>query len=766
MSAINKVAVIGSGVMGAGIAAHFANAGAQVVLLDIVPKDAEDRSVLAKGAVARMTKGRAPQLADPAYVSRLTAGNLDDDLEQLRDCDWVVEVVLEDLAIKHALYDKIAPYLRGNALLSSNTSTIPLADLVAEMDESLRKRFVIVHFFNPPRYMRLIELVTGPDTDPAATERARAFSDERLGKTVVPCNDRPGFIANRLGGLWMNAAAREAVARGITVEEADTVLSRPFGVPGTGVFALMDLIGVDLMGKSRLSMRNLLEADDPQQTHTKGLELFENMAAKGLAGRKAGAGFYKRSKDENGKTAAQAVDLSSLEYRAQAKGPELAKTFGVDFIDQAGDRLADFAWSVMGPTLSYAAYCVPEITAHPADIDAAMELGYNWRMGPFKLIDKIGADKIAARLKAEGQDVPPLLALAAERGGIYSGKGLDRKVLMPTGEQADVPRGPGVIFASDLTDMPVFATDAVVLRNMGDGVALLTITAPNAALDDLVMTGVSEALDVVQRDFKAMVIGSDGNHFSVGANLKKALDRADAGELDLVADQLVIGQATMRKIKYAPFPVVSAACGLALGGGCEILMHSDRVMAALESNIGLVEANVGLLPAWGGTTALLLRKSAELGDPVKGAEVAFDTIAAALMVGSAPMAQHAGYLRATDGVVMNRDRLLADAKAAALELAEGYAAPAKAGITLDAQAITAALEPKLAALAEATADAPYAVEIARETAQVLSGGKVGGTLDEVALHALEAEGMMRLIRQDKTIERMRHTMTTGKPLKN
>ena len=278
--------------------------------------------------------------------------------------------------------------------------------------------------------------------------------------------------------------------------------------------------------------------------------------------------------------------------------------------------------------------------------------------------------------------------------------------------------------------------------------------------------GVSEALEVVERDFKAMVIGSDGNHFSVGANLKKALDRADAGELDLVARQLAIGQATMRKIKYAPFPVVSAACGLALGGGCEILMHSDRVMASLESNIGLVEANVGLLPAWGGTTALLLRKAAELGDVVKGAvEAAFDVISVALMTGSAPMAQHAGYLRATDGVVMNRDRLLAEAKSAALAMADDYAPSAKAEITLDAAAIAAALKPKLAALAEALPDAPYTVEIARETAHVLAGG-TGGTLDEEALHKLEADGMMRLIRQDKTIERMRHTMTTGKPLKN
>jgi 3-hydroxyacyl-CoA dehydrogenase len=765
MTAINKVAVIGSGVMGAGIAAHFANAGVQVVLLDIVPKEAMDRAALAKDAVGRMTKGRAPQLADPAYASRVSAGNLDDDLEQLRDCDWVVEVVLEDLAIKHALYGKIAPYLCDGAILSSNTSTIPLADLTAQMDEGLRKRFVIVHFFNPPRYMRLVELVTGPDTDPATAERARAFSDERLGKTVVPCNDRPGFIANRLGGLWMNAAVREAVARGITVEEADTVLSRPFGVPGTGVFALMDLIGVDLMGKSRLSMRNLLESNDPQQIHTEGLELFDQMAAKGFTGRKVGSGFYKRSKDTNGKSVGQAVELATLEYRAQAKGPELSKTFDMNFIDQAGDRLADYAWSVMGPTLSYAAYCVPEITANPADIDVAMELGYNWRMGPFKLIDKIGADKIVARLQAEGQNVPPLLALAAERGGLYSGKGMDRKVLLPTGEQAAVPRGPGVIFASDLTDAPVFSTEAVTLRDMGDDVAFLTITAPNAALDDLVMTGMSDALDVVEHDFKAMVIGSDGNHFSVGANLKKALDRAEAGKLDLVADQLGIGQATMRKIKYAPFPVVSAACGLALGGGCEILMHSDRVMAAIESNIGLVEANVGLLPAWGGTTALLLRKTAELDDPVKGAEAAFDVISAALMVGSAPMAQHVGYLRQTDGVVMNRDRLLADAKAAALALAEDYTAPPLAEITLDAEVINNALEPRLIALAKATADAPYTAEIARETAHVLAGGE-GGTLTEEALHMLEAQGMMRLIRQEKTVDRMRHTMTTGKPLKN
>ncbi|MTI02934.1 3-hydroxyacyl-CoA dehydrogenase/enoyl-CoA hydratase family protein [Roseibium sp. RKSG952] len=766
MGAINKVAVIGSGVMGAGIAAHFANAGAQVLLLDIVPDGAADRSALAKDAIARMTKGRAPQLADPAYATRLTGGNLEDDLALLSDCDWVVEVVLEDLGIKRDLYAKIAPHMRDDAILSSNTSTIPLADLMAELDESRCKRFVITHFFNPPRYMRLLELVTGPKTDPEVAERVRAYVDERLGKTMVLCNDRPGFIANRLGGLWMNVAVREAVARGITVEEADAVLSRPFGVPGTGIFGLFDLVGIDLMGKSRLSMRSLLEADDPQQIHTEGVDTFDRMAAKGYVGRKGdGSGFYRRSKDAAGKTVVEAIDLETLVYRPRAKAPELAKAFGTDFIDQKGDRLADYAWAVMSATLSYAAYCVPEVTDSPAAVDAGMELGYNWRMGPFRLMDKIGVAKIAARLVEEGQDVPPLLALAAERGGFYSGRGRDCKVLLPSGEQADTPRGPGVIFASDFTDDPVFTSEAVALRDMGDGVALLSITSPNAALDDLVMQGISDALDVVERDFRAMVIGSDGSHFSVGANLKKALDRADAGELDLVAGQLAIGQATLRKMKYAPFPVVSAACGLALGGGCEILMHSDRVMATLESNIGLVEANVGLLPAWGGTTALLLRKTAELGDPVKGAEAAFGVISTALMVGSAPMAQHAGYLRTDDGVVMNRDRLLADAKSEALELANGYAAPTKVEIVLDAAAINTALEPKLAALAEATADAPYTIEIARETAHVLAGGD-GGTLDEVVLHKLEAEGMMRLIRQDKTIERMRHTMNTGKPLKN
>ena len=766
MAGIETVAVIGSGVMGAGIAAHFANAGARVHLLDIVPEGAEDPSTLSKSAISRMARGRAPQLAHPDYASRLFPGNLRDDLERLAECDWVVEVVLEDLAVKRDLYARIAPHLGENAILSSNTSTIPLADLTRDLGESLRGRFLITHFFNPPRYMRLIELVSGPDTREDVVARAREYADKCLGKAVVPCNDRPGFIANRLGGFWMNIAVREAMMRDISVEEADTVLSKPFGIPGTGVFGLMDLIGVDLMEKSRLSMRDLLEADDPQQKAGQGVQLFRRMTEKGLVGRKAGAGFYRRQKTDAGQTLAESLDLANLRFGPSQAQAAPDKEFGQTFLERTEDRLAEYAWAVMGPTLAYAAWCVPEITENPADVDKAMELGYNWRMGPFRLIDRIGADRIAARLKAQGMEVPPLLQQAAERGGVYQGAEAERRVLLASGKTADVPRPEGVLYASDLTGRPVLKTQSGELWDMGDGIALFTIASHNAALDDLVMASLAEALQVVQRDFKGLVIGSDGAHFSVGADLKKALNRADEEAWDQVSAQLAIGQKTLREMKYAPFPVVFAACGLALGGGCEILMHSDLVVAHLESTIGLVEANVGLIPAWGGTTALLLEMTERTGNSTEGAAAAFDVISNAVMSFSSPVARKLGYLRASDKVVMNRDRLLAEAKAQAIALADGYEPPEQAEIIIDADQVKSILLPRLAALRETRQDEPYTADIAVELAGVLAGGGSSGRFVEEALHRLEAEAMMRLIRRDQTLARMRHTMTTGKPLKN
>lgn len=761
MSGINKVAVIGSGVMGAGIAAHFANAGVQVLLLDVVSDQSGDRSERARSAIERMARGRGAQLADPTWVDRLQPGNLEDDLAALTECDWVVEVVLEDLGVKRALYQRLLPYLRADAVLSSNTSTLPLADLTAQLPAAVRARFLITHFFNPPRQMRLIELVTGPATDPAMVARIWRFADLRLGKTVVPCNDRPGFIANRLGGFWMTAAAAAARACKVTVEEADAVLSRPFGVPATGAFGLMDLIGVDLMERSRRSMAELLAPDDPQRILARDLTLFAEMSEAGLTGRKAGAGFLRRAPGGE-----EVLDLDLRTYRPRQLAPKLPGSFGQAFVDRSGDRLADFAWAVMGPTLAYAARCLPEITASPADVDTAMELGYNWRSGPFKLIDSIGADKIVARLQAEGQPVPPLLEQAARCGGFYRGTGAGREVLMPGQGWAPVPRPQGVLLAADLTAAPLIATETGRLLDMGDGVALFSIATRNGTLDDRVMADLDRALDIASSKYRAMVIGSDAAQFSVGADLNSALLRTESGALDEVARQLELGQSTLLRMKYAPIPVVCAASGLALGGGCEILMHATQVVAHLDATPGLVEANVGLIPAWGGTTALLLNLASVHGDVVAGACAAFDVISAAQVAAATPQAVRCGYLRDTTEVVMNRDRLLARAKAAALALAAHHAPPEEATIVIDSAAVQAALAPRLADLAARSSDAPHTVEIARELCFVLTGGGQSGRFGEAALHRLEAAAMMRLIAQTQSQDRMRHMLATGRALKN
>ena len=775
MAEIAKVAVIGAGVMGAGIAAHVANAGVPVLLLDIVPAGAVNRNEVAAEAVARMLK------ADPApFMSRraaqlVTAGNVEDHLPLLADCDWIVEAVVEKADVKRALYARIDAVRKAGSVVSSNTSTIPLATLVDGLSDAFAADFCITHFFNPPRYMRLLEMVGGSGTRESALAAVERFADIRLGKSVVRCKDSPGFIANRLGVYWTQLAVGEAFAMGLEVEEADAVLGKPMGFPKTGIFGLLDLVGLDLMPHVEASMAALLPAGDPFHGARRDLPLVRRMVAEGFTGRKGKGGFYRLNRQGGGK-AKEAISLATGQYRPQIK-PDLellAATKGdLRALLSAADPAGRYAWRVLGRTLAYAAALVPEVADNVAAIDEAMRLGYNWKWGPFELIDQLGAAWLAERLTADGLAVPPLLALAGDRR-FYRVEDGRREVLGPDGAYRRLERRAGVLWLGDLKldRRPLLKNASAALWDIGDGVACFEFTSKMNSLDADIMALLGETIGLVAARFKALVIYNEGTNFSAGANLGLALFAANVAAWEQIEQLVAGGQKTYRALKYAPFPVVGAPSGLALGGGCEILLACDAVQAHAESYIGLVECGVGLVPAWGGCTEMLARWQSPgrlPNGPMPAVAKVFETLSTATVAKSAAEAKALMYLKPSDGVTMNRYRLLADAKAKALDLVPDYAPPAPAEYVLPGPAGRAALSIAVDSFAKRGIATRHDVVVAGALAEVLSGGDAADParpLAEAVLLALERSRFMRLGRHPATLARMETVLETGKPLRN
>jgi 3-hydroxyacyl-CoA dehydrogenase len=774
MAEIQKVAVIGAGVMGAGIAAHVANAGIPVLLLDIVPEGASDRNAIASGAVAKMLKADPAPFMSKAAAKLVTPGNIEDHLDQLADCDWIVEAVIERLDIKQSLYGKIEAVRKPGSVVSSNTSTIPLATLVAGLPDSFAADFVITHFFNPPRYMRLLEVVGGPATRPEALATVSAFADHRLGKSVVPCKDRPGFIANRLGVYWLQTAVIEAVDLGLAIEDADAIIGRPMGIPKTGVFGLLDLVGLDLMPHVMASMSGALPPEDPFHAANRPLPLVEKMIAEGYTGRKGKGGFYRINRANGGKVK-ESIDLTSGDYRPSRKAQ-------VDAVKEAGRDLrallshdsdhGRYAWRVLSRTLSYAAALVGDAADEVESIDEAMRLGYNWKFGPFELIDRLGAAWLAERLAAEGQLVPPILATAAG-GTFYSIADGERSVLCLDGSRRVMQRPEGVLMLEDIkrTQQPVLKNGSAALWDIGDGVACFEFTSKMNSIDPDLMGLLGKAIRLVKKQFKALVIYNEGSNFSVGANLGLAVFAANIAAWPEIENMVAQGQQTYRALKRAPFPVVGAPSGMALGGGCEILLHCDAVQAHAETYTGLVEVGVGLIPGWGGCTEMLHRW-ATLGrlprGPMPAIGKVFETISTATVAKSAAQAKELLFLRPDDGITMNRYRLLADAKARALSLVEGYQPPEEQEFTLPGPTARQAMDMAVSGFRRLGKATPYDEVVSGALAEVLSGGEtdITETLDEEAMLDLERNAFMGLVRQDGTLARIETMLLTGKPLRN
>lgn len=773
MAGIRKVAVIGAGVMGSGIAAHVANAGVPVLLMDIVPEGAADRNGLAKGAVAKMLKTEPAAFMSPRAAKLVETLNVEDHLDRLAEVDWIIEVVIERLEAKQALYRRIDAVRRPGTAVSSNTSTIPLASLIEGLPEAFARDFLITHFFNPPRYMRLLEIVTGPKTDPALAAGVADFSDRRLGKSIVRCKDQPGFIANRLGIVWIQNAIAAAADLGVPVEEADAIMGRPFGIPKTGVFGLVDLVGLDLIPHTTRSLRAALPPEDAFHATYREMPLITRLIAEGYTGRKGKGGFYRLNRT-NGQKSKEAIDLATGEYRPSAKAdlPDLKEAKGPRAVCDLKGRTGDYAWTVMGPTLAYAAGLVGEASDDVAAIDEAMRLGYNWKWGPFELIDRIGGAYVAERLARDGYAVPPILA-GLEGRTFYRVEEGRRQVLTAGGAYEDVTRPEGVLRLEDikLAKKPLLKNGSAALWDIGDGVVCFEFTSQANALDEQTMVLLAKTIKLAKSQHKALVIYNEGSNFSVGANLGLALFAANIAAWGEIEKLVSLGQQTYGQLKYAPFPVVSAPSGMALGGGCEILLHSDAVQAHAESYIGLVEAGVGLVPAWGGCKEMLARWQANPKlpkGPMPATAKVFETVSTATVAKSAEEARDLLFLRPEDGITMNRDRLLADAKTKALSLVEGYEAPKPVTLTLPGPSGALALRMAAEGFANRGIATKHDLVVAGELATVLSGGEADllDPLDEAAILDLERDSFMRLVRTEATLDRFESVIETGRPVRN
>jgi len=771
---IRKVGVLGAGVMGSGIAAHVANAGLPVVLLDVVPKGANDRNQLAAGAVQRLLKQKPAPLMHRDNARRIEVGNLEDDLGKLADCDWICEAVLEDPAVKRRLYAEVEKVRKDGSIVSSNTSTIPLATLTEGLPERFRRDFAVTHFFNPPRYMRLLEVVGGAGTRPEALRALTAFGDVALGKEVVPCKDTPGFIANRIGIYWSYVAMSEALKLGLTVEEADAIVGRPMGIPKTGIFGLADLTGIDLAPHVNASMLRLLPQSDAfvraYEPDGPLASLIGGMIAKGRTGRKGGGGFYRRVEGRR-----EALDLETGEYRevrkARLESARAAKG-GLRALVEHPDKGGQYAWAVLSKVLCYAASLLGEIADDIVAVDAAMRTGYAWKEGPFQQIDRLGTGWFAERLKAEGLPVPPFLATAAGRP-LYKEEGGKALHLTLAGEYAERQPKPDAWRLADRKRgaAPVLRNASASIWDVGDGVACLELHSKLNAIDADTVSMLTQAAQLHKRGYKALIVGGDADNFSVGANIGIALFAANAAMWPVI-EQTVQGlQSALVGLRNAPFPVVAAVAGMALGGGLEIALHCDCVQAHAESYMGLVEAGVGLIPAGGGTKELLTRWYLERkrpGGPMPPVSQAFETIALAKVSTSAQEGRDLKFLRTGDGISMNRDRLLADAKAKALSLVEGYQPPKPTALRLPGATARAALQLALDGFVAQGKATPHDRTVATELARVLSGGDVE-MLDEVQekdLLALERRAFMNLVRTPATLDRMEHMLETGRPLRN
>ncbi|MGB7336787.1 MAG: 3-hydroxyacyl-CoA dehydrogenase NAD-binding domain-containing protein [Salaquimonas sp.] len=750
---IKKVCVIGGGTMGSGIAAQVANAGDQVLLLDILSKEGA-RNAVTERSLDRIKKSDPPLLMKPENIELISIGNIEDDLAKIADCDWIVEAIVERLDIKRNLYRSMLPYLKKGAMISSNTSTIPISLLMEDMPDELRKRFCITHFFNPVRYMRLLELVEGKETEPEVMRVLADYNDRMLGKGVVECADTPGFLGNRVGVFAMQAAIHEATQLGIDIENADAIFGRPMGIPKTGAFGLYDLIGVDLMADVVRSLRSILPQGDP--FHEVGAEndLINSQIEKGFTGNKGKGGFYAEIEGTE-----MALDLKSGKWRPRSNTlPEISiqgEKDGVNALIKGEDILSKFAWRVLARILTYSASLIPEVTQTPQDIDDAMKLGYNWIKGPFELIDEIGSKAFVSRLETEKWHVPEFLRDASGEK-FYKVSGSELTVRHADGSYHPIKLPDGVVRFHMLrqTLKPVAENASASLFHLDGGVRLVEFHSKANALDGNSMKIVAAA---AADPGPGIIVHNDGQHFSAGVNLERFKAFIEAEDWQGIDSFLFDFQMAVEALLYCNAPVVGAPSGLAIGGGYEVLAHCDHVVAHTNSVMGLVETVVGVVPGGGGVKETYLRWHSRTGDWAEAAFKTFNQIGYG-QTGTSPdlSAELAYFEPKRDTQVMNRDRLVEAALKELSRLGKGYKPRSKPEFTLGGGA---AYSQAVELLEKGRAKGwffPHDVTVATQVAWIVSGGENAEQtiVSERDMYAREREAFIRLAKTPETLTRI------------
>jgi 3-hydroxyacyl-CoA dehydrogenase len=800
---IEKAAVLGAGTMGAQIAAHLANAGVPTLLLDIVPreltaeeqkkglslqsKDVRDR--IARAGLEAAKKAKPAAFFTPDKAALVTVGNFDDDLAKLKDRDLIIEAVVENADIKRQLYERVEQHRRQSSIVASNTSGIPIRLLAEGRSDDFRAHFCGVHFFNPPRYLHLVELIRTEWTKPEVSCFLFGFLDQRLGKGVVPAKDRPNFIANRIGTFGALLTIKTMLDDGYSIEEVDKLTGPAVGRPKTATFRTFDLVGLDVFSHV---IKNLYEAlpDDDQREMFVAPEFLTNMVARGILGNKTKGGFYKKQKGEGDKQEIWTLETASLEYRPsqKVKLPALEMARNIEDTHERiktlvwnKDRAGAFLWKTLSGTLRYAAARIPEIADTVVEVDRAMRWGFNWELGPFEVWDAVGVEKSVARMKDEGQAVPAKVEgmLAAGAGSFYKKEGghwlyfdFASSQYVPLGDQ------PGVIILKSLKERSgvIKKNSGASLLDLGDGVACLEFHSKMNAIGGDTLQMVKQSLAEVEKNFVGLVVGNQGANFCVGANLMLMLMEAQEENWEELDMMVRVFQGSTMSLRYSPKPVVVAPFNMVFGGGCEMVLHADRVRAAAETYIGLVEVGVGIIPAGGGTKEMLVRvldsipKNVDDADPFPLVKRAFETIALAKVATSAEEARTYGFLGADDAISMNGDRLIADAKKEVLALAAtGYVQPQqRTDILALGMPALATLKLGIHQMKRGGYISDHDALIGEKLARILTGGDLNHPtrVSEQYLLDLEREAFLSLVGQRKTQERIGHMLKTSKPLRN
>ncbi|MEP2773593.1 MAG: 3-hydroxyacyl-CoA dehydrogenase/enoyl-CoA hydratase family protein [Fulvivirga sp.] len=796
---INKVAVLGSGIMGSRIACHFANIGVNVLLLDIVPRELTDdekkkgltmedkavRNRIVNQAFDSAVKSKPAPLYNKKFANRVTLGNFEDDMSQIKDCDWTIEVVVENLDIKKKVFDQVEQHRKEGTLITSNTSGIPIHLMLDGRSEDFQKNFCGTHFFNPPRYLKLLEIIPTPKTDPEIVDFLMNYGDLYLGKTTVLCKDTPAFIANRVGIYAILKVIESMQKFGLNVDEVDKLTGPVIGRPKSATFRTSDVVGLDTLIKVANNLYESLPDDEGRETFNLP-DVVGKLEENKWLGDKTGQGFYKKTKDEKGKTQILTLDLESLEYKPKSrpKFGTLEATKPIENLKErfkpllAGkDKAGEFYRDSFFALFKYVTNRIPEIADELYKIDDAVCAGFGWEVGPFETWDAVGIKKTVEKMEEMGykpnQWVYDMLDAGIE--SFYTAKdGVRHYYDIESKSYKAVPGEEEYIILDNIRENKVvWSNSGATIFDLGDGVLNVEFHTKMNTLGGEVVEGINKAIDMAEKDYKGLVIGNQGAQFSAGANLGMVFMYAIEQEYDEIDFMIRHFQNTMMRVRYSSVPVVVAPHGLTLGGGCEMSMHADVIQAAAETYIGLVEVGVGLIPGGGGTKELTKRISDrfESGDvELNALQNAFMNIATAKVATSAHEAMDMNIIRSVDRISINKDRQIADAKATVLELADaGYTKPIQAtNIRVQGKTGMALVMAGVNGMKMGNYASAHDAKIAEKIGYVMCGGDLSypQEVSEQYLLDLEREAFLSLTGEKKTLERIQSILTTGKPLRN